>query len=185
MDVIASPIRQTVSRPHPVTRLQELVNSVGERCKQRRLMHRRNRNRGIPLAARAFPKDACVRQGEIVENKILGSTLDWIRAQQRVSSSRTGATDPKNKRAAGPYALGAARVRLAVGIGLAAVLTSACAEADRVPVDLDATTPVHDEFDSSTIALGRPNVTRVPVGRANTHLIAQACVRNDEPAPSE
>ncbi len=35
------------------------------------------------LLATAFPKDHGVAQGEVVENKRLSATLDWIKAQQR------------------------------------------------------------------------------------------------------
>src|SRR5215510_2841733 len=49
---------------------------------------------GTVLPARAFPKDSRVRQGAIVENKLLGDTLSIIRElqqqrdEQRLTSAR-------------------------------------------------------------------------------------------------
>jgi transposase len=45
--------------------------------------------KGMPLAAHAFPKDARVRQGAIVENKLLGHTLTLIQAYQQERDANT------------------------------------------------------------------------------------------------
>jgi transposase len=63
---------------------------AAERARGKRVLVREDENgcvaiehKGIPLAARAFPKDARVRQGAIVENKLLGHTIIQAYQQQR------------------------------------------------------------------------------------------------------
>jgi hypothetical protein len=56
------------------------VESVSVREEENGMVH--IEFQGEPLVARAFPRDARVRQGAIVENKILGETLRLIQQAQ-------------------------------------------------------------------------------------------------------
>ncbi len=50
------------------------------------------------LRATAFPKDNCVRPGEVVENKRLSAALDFIKKQQRERTEATVAKPSKTRR---------------------------------------------------------------------------------------
>jgi hypothetical protein len=61
---------------------EEHVGTIDERMRRRRVQ----RN---ALAARAFPKDARVRQGAMVENKLLGHTVTLIHAYEQERDANT------------------------------------------------------------------------------------------------